>query len=88
MRVVGVILLVLGVVGVLVGLFPGSLGGVENPKPGFGWQQQTAVVAGGVVFIAGLIVALTGEKKHRAKAAAGPGAVPEQPKPEGPPKSE
>ncbi len=68
MKRVGVVLAVLGVVCVVVGLFPQWV--MDNPKPGFGPQQTIAVVVGGVLVLVGLVLLCVGKKKP----AAGSGA--------------
>ena len=70
MKPLGVVLMVLGVIAVLVGVFPKEIGQVPSPRPGFHAQQTIAVVVGGVVFILGIIFCATGKKKPAAEEAA------------------
>jgi len=60
MRRFGVVLIVLGVVAIVVGLFPSLV--EESPEPDFGPHQKIAVAIGGVVFLLGLIFVGVGKK--------------------------
>jgi uncharacterized protein YjeT (DUF2065 family) len=62
MNKLGVALVVLGIVAVLVGLFPG-LAGEKEPADGFGTQQQVAVAIGAVLAVIGLVLACKCRKK-------------------------
>ena len=58
----GVVLLVLGIVAILVGVFPG-LAGEKEPAKGFGAQQKVAVGVGVVLAVIGLVLACKCGKK-------------------------
>jgi len=89
MKKVGVALAVLGVVCLVVGLFPGLV--MSDPAPDtskFGPMQKGAVIGGGVLVLVGLILLCVGKKKPVAEAAApapeapaAPAAPPEPPEP-------
>jgi outer membrane biosynthesis protein TonB len=92
MKRLGVVLAVLGVVCIVVGLFP-KLAGTPEPEPGFGPQQTVAVIAGAVVLLVGIIMCAKGGKPAGAEPQAPPAGPPpapgeatgpEPPKPEEP----
>ena len=79
MKRLGVVLIVLGLVAILVAVFP-NLAGEKNPAPGFGPQQKTALIAGIVVAVVGLGMAACGKCSCAAPPAeAPPAAAPEPP---------
>jgi len=73
MRRVGVVLLTVGAVVFVVGLFPGLVVEGHDAKV-FGPQQTIAVVAGGVLMVVGLLMA--GRKKRAASAPEAPAEEP------------
>ena len=76
MKRLGVVLLVLGIVAIIVALFPGIF--EPNPKEGFGWQQRIALGAGIVLAVVGLLMAVKG-KPCAACEAAPPSEAPTEP---------
>ena len=82
MKRFGVVLVVLGVVAIVVGLFPDLV--EKEPQPGFGPQQKIAVAVGGVLFLIGLIFVGVGKKGAGGAACCGK-AAPEAPAPQPPP---
>ncbi len=56
MKKLAVVFLTLGVIAVIVGLFPGLIGLVAKPQPGFGLQQRIAVGIGIVLFAIGALM--------------------------------